>query len=341
MKRTKEENARLFRELAMLLHAGLGVAESLYLLSEEAEEKEAALLTSMGRAMDDGTALSEAMTAFSAFDTGMVRTGEQTGRLEEALEALAEHYEQQQRIAHLLKTALVYPCTVLALMLVVIGVLLIQVLPVFDSVYASLGSGLTGIAGGLLRLGELLQRALPVILILLLAAALFGLVFSLWGAFRQKVTARWRKNFGDRGVLKNFNNARVAQALAMGLQSGMLPEEALALACTLVADVPEASRRCETAVTQMKNGADLALALSKAQLISPAVARMLSVGLRGGNGDSVMAQIAEKMAEEATQDLEDRIAKIEPLLVTGASVLVGMILLSVMLPLMNIMSTIG
>lgn len=337
MKRKAHENANLFRELALLLHAGIGPAEGIYLLEEDAD------LQTMGKVMDGGASLSEAMTAscrFSSFDIGMVRTGEETGRLEEALKALADHYDQQQRTAHMLKTALAYPCTVLALMLVVIGVLLMQVLPVFDSVYASLGSGLTGIAGGLLRLGELLQRALPVILILLLAAAVIGALFTLWGAFREKVTLLWRKKFGDRGILKNFNNARFAHSLSMGLQSGMLPEEAAELAKSLLADVPAASR-CEIAAARLKNGADLPDALSAAGFLSPSMARMLAVGLRGGNADTVMAGIAEKMAEEAQQALEDRIAKVEPVLVTAASVLVGAILLAVMLPLMNIMSTIG
>lgn len=341
MKRTPVEKARLFRELALLLHAGLGTAEGVYLLAEEAAAEEAQLLKTMGRAMDGGAALSEAMQGFPAFDTGMVRTGETTGRLEEALDALADHYEQQQRTAHLLKTALAYPCTVLALMLVVIGVLLVKVLPVFDSVYASLGSGLTGIAGSLLRLGQLLQKALPVLLAVLLTAAVIGLLAVFWGGFREKLTALWRKHCGDRGVLRLFNNARFAQALAMGLHSGMLPEEAVELACTLLADVPTAAERCKTAAEALKSGESLSSALSSAQLLSPAMARMLAVGLRGGNADSVMAGIAEKMAEEAQRELEDRIAKVEPMLVTGASVLVGLILLAVMLPLMNIMSTIG
>lgn len=340
MRGTCDENARFFRELALLLHTGLGAAESLYLLAEEASG-EAALLKAMGRAMDEGLPLSEAMAEFPVFDTGMVRTGEKTGRLEEALEFLAEHYEQQQRTNHLLKTALAYPCTVLALMLVVIGVLLVKVLPVFDSVYASLGSGLTGIAGGLLRLGEVLEKALPVLLAVLLAAAVFVLLFVLWGGFRETITALRRKRFGDRGILKSFNNARFARALSMGLGSGMLPEEAVELAGSLLADVPEASRRCGIAEMQLKNGAGLSDALLEAQLLGAPMARMLSVGLRGGRGDSVMAGIARKMEEEARQELETRIGKIEPLLVTAASVLVGGILLAVMLPLMNIMSTIG
>ena len=288
MNKTCEENIRLFRGLALLLHAGIGAAEGLYILGAEASGSEGQRLEKLGRAMDGGAALSEAMVDFPAFDVGMVRTGEQTGRLEEALNALAEHYDQRQRTAHMLKTALVYPCTVLALMLVVLGVLVVKVLPVFDKVYASLGSGLTGFAGGMLRLGEILQGAMPLLLGLLLVAAVTVVLFALWDAFREKATFLWRKGFGDRGILRKFNNARFAQALAMGLQSGMLPEAALELACTLLTDVPEAARRCETCLEAVKKGADLPDALGQGAFLDASMARLLAVGLRGGNADRVM-----------------------------------------------------
>ena len=176
---------------------------------------------------------------------------------------------------------------------------------------------------------------------LLLVAAVAVVLFALWDAFREKVTSLWRKRFGDRGILRKFNNARFAQALAMGLQSGMLPEAALELACTLLTDVPEAAHRGETCLEAVKKGADLPDALGQGAFLDASMARLLAVGLRGGNADRVMGEIAGKMAEDAGQQLEDRVAKVEPVLVTAASVLVGLILLSVMLPLMDIMSTIG
>lgn len=344
MKRTHSENAQLFRGLSLLLHAGIGLAEGLYLLAEDAPEKTGELLRSMGSAMDQGAALSDVMEqteVFAAYDFAMVRTGEQTGRMEEALEALAEHYEERQRTGRAIRTALTYPCTVLLLMLVVIAVLLMKVLPVFDSVYASLGSGLTGIAAGLLHLGEVLKKALPVLLVLLILGAAGVLLFALWTPFREKLTALWRSRFGDKGFLRKFNNARFARALAMGLRSGMPMEQAMELAQSLLADIPGAAARCGQCAEDLKRGVSLSDAMASARLLTPSMSRMLSVGLRGGNADRVMEDIAEKLMEDATQSLEEGISKIEPMMVTAASVLVGLILLAVMLPLMNIMSTIG
>lgn len=344
MKRTHSENAQLFRSLSLLLHAGISPAEGLYLLAEDAPAAIRELLLSMAKSMDGGAALSDVMEQTGVFDTydfAMVRTGEQTGRMEEALEALAEHYEERKRTGRAIRTALTYPCTVLLLMLVVIAVLLVKVLPVFDSVYASLGSGLTGIAAGLLHLGTLLKMSLPVLLVLLTVAAAGVLLFALWTPFREKLTALWRSRFGDRGFLRKFNNARFARALAMGLRSGMPMEEAMELAQSLLADIPGAAARCAQCAEELKHGITLSEAMASARLLSPSMSRMLTVGLRGGNADRVMEDIAEKLMEDANQSLEDRISKIEPMMVTVASALVGLILLAVMLPLMNIMSTIG
>ena len=68
---------------------------------------------------------------------------------------------------------------------------------------------------------------------------------------------------------------------------------------------------------------------------------MLAVGLKGGNADRVMEEIAVRQMEEAETALDAAISRVEPAMVLTASVLVGMILLSVMLPLLNILSTLG
>ena len=81
--------------------------------------------------------------------------------------------------------------------------------------------------------------------------------------------------------------------------------------------------------------------MKEAQLLPPAESRLLRVGLQTGNADSVMEQIAQRLHQQAEDALEDAVSKIEPTMVLAASLLVGMILLSVMLPLINIMSAIG
>ena len=90
-----------------------------------------------------------------------------------------------------------------------------------------------------------------------------------------------------------------------------------------------------------ENGAGFAEALSESGMLPPAACRLLSFGLRSGAGDEVMETIAARLTDDAEQALTQRIAQIEPTLVLVTSLLVGAILLSVMLPLMNIMSTIG
>ncbi len=337
---TNQALSGLCRGLALLLHAGISLADGIFLLEQEEQDALKPLLGRLGRAMDQGETLADAMEesgAFPHYVTGMVRIGHRTGRMEEALNSLADYFDQRRRTDAMLRSAVAYPSMLLALMLAVVGVLLIQVLPVFDRVYASLGSRLTGAAAGLLHLGQLLQRALPWLLVLLITAA--GIVLAFWKipALRSKFQAR----FGDRGISRHFHNARFARAMAMGLGSGLTLEEALELAELLLSDVPGAAARCRLCAQRLNEGDSLADAMAAAQLLPAAQSRMLALGLRGGNSDLVMERIADAMMEEAEATLTARIAKIEPAMVLGASLLVGLILLTVMLPLLNILSSLG
>lgn len=344
MKLDHSQTAHFCRGLALLLHAGISLADGVFLLAEEESGPLRDLLHSLGTGMDDGKQLSTAMEQFDAFPAhaaGMIRIGEETGRMEEALNALADFYEERCRTSRQIKNALAYPSMILLLMLAVIAVLLIKVLPVFDEVYASLGSRLTGISAVLLDLGQMLETALPVMLALLTLLVAAVLLFALYIPFREKVTAWYACRFGDRGVSRKFNNARFARAMSMGLGSGLGVEEAMGLSAKLLADIPGAAARCRQCAAALEAGADFAAAMGEAGLLSPSQSRMLTVGLRGGNADRVMEDMAEKMMEEANEALETLVSRVEPAMVLIASALVGLILLSVMLPLVDIMSTIG
>lgn len=324
-----------------MLHAGISLADSAFLL---ATEEDSDLLNSLGQSLDQGTALSQALVdakIFPHYLVGMVRIGEETGQLEEALAALADFFEQRHRIRRQLSGAVAYPSMILALMLLVIGVLLIKVLPVFDQVYASLGSGLTGIAAGLLTLGQWLKAALPFFFGLLVVLAVAVTVFALFQPLRGKAAALLRRRFGDRGISRKYNNARFARAMAMGLASGLTLEQTLTLTQELLSDIPGAARRCARCAEALQAGASLADAMGAQDLLSPAQCRLLNVGIRGGNSDRVMAKIADDLAEEADASLEQTVSRIEPAMVLASSILVGAILLAVMIPLMNILSSLG
>jgi len=340
-----DELSSLCLGLSLFLHAGVDSGSALSVLAEEEKDTgRKALLSAMSAHMDDGHSMYDAfqMTgAFPAYVCHLVQIGEATGRTEETLQALAEYYDHRARLDRRLRSALLYPAVLLMLMLAVIVVLLTRVLPVFSEVYASLGGQLTGIAGGLLSFGQVLNSALPLLCVLLGVAVLALGAFAASSKFREKVLGLWRVRFGDRGVSCSLNTARFAQALSMGFASGLPLDDAIAQADVMMKDIPSAAKRCALCRELLQQGESLAYALGQAELMTSSACRLLTLGMRSGTVDRVMEGIAQRMLTEAQEDLERVVAKIEPALVLITSVLVGVILLSVMLPLMNIMSAIG
>ncbi len=339
---TNGELSGLAMELSMLLHAGIGVGDALSMLSQEDGYQD--LLAGMARRADEGAPLSRCLREggrIPAYVCGLVEVGEETGRTEEALSALSRYYERRARLDRQVRGALLYPAVMLVLMLLVIAVLLVRVLPIFDDVYASLGGRLTGVAGGLLALGRGLDAAMPVLWAALALAVAFFAAFAGVESFRGKVLAAWRRGRGDKGVSRRMNNARLAQAMAMGMASGLPLERSMELAASLMEDVPAAKARCEDCRARLEDGAALSAAMGGSGLLPAGACRLLEIGQRGGTADAAMEKIARDLSEDGEAALEDLVNRVEPALVLVCSILVGLILLSVMLPLMHIMSAIG
>lgn len=339
------EISNLCMELSSLLHAGVTGADGLVLLSEgEEDEQIQKMLNTAALRMDNGDSLSTVLReecGLPVYLCGLLEVGERSGRMEEALVSLSDYYEQKSTMERRMRSALFYPAVMLIFMLLVIGVLLIQVLPMFDEVYAMLGGRLTGVAGGLLVLGQGLKVSLPMLGGILGLAVVLVVVLSVQEEWREQVLQIFRRRLGDHGLLYRRNNARLIQAISMAMRSGLSAEDALSLAAGLVEDLPTAYTRCLACRTLVDEGKTVAEALCESGIFNRAQSRLFAISERSGAGDAAMERIAHTMTEEAEQDLEDAVGKIEPTLVMLCSVLVGMILLSVMLPLMHIMTALG
>lgn len=332
-------------ELSLLLHAGLTVSDGISLMLDDSGGADAhALLTELARAADTGLPLSQALEqtgAFPEYMVQMVLTGERSGRLEEALRALSEYYERRQRLSARIRTALLYPAILLALMLVVIGVLTVKILPVFDQVYQQLGSRLTGLGGGLLRFGQALSSALPAILIVLAVIAVLAAVCAAVPALRGRISAWYASAFGGRGINYKIAAARVASAMAMGMNSGLPMEESLELAASFQKGNPHMLRRVNDCLARLRGGDAFSDALTLSGIFPSTYCRMIALGMRSGAGDQMMTEVAGRMDDDAQETIERSVGRVEPALVIVSSVIVGVIILAVMLPLMNIMSSIG
>lgn len=346
MKRlTNDQISTLCMELALMLHAGISVDDGLHLmLEDQSASADRAVVEALSEQVDDGKKLAAAMAAteaFPAYATGLVDVGVSTGRLEEALRALSDYYDDRARMETQVRSALLYPALLLLLMLVVVVVLLAKVLPVFDQVFRSLGGSMTGVAGGLLQVGLWMNGALPALCVVLGLVAVLLTVFSASDGFRDRCLRAWRAGHATRGVTGKLTSARMAQALSMGLRSGLPMEESMDLAASLLEDVPVVRQRCLDCRSKLDEGTPLAEALRETAVFPSSYCRMLALGSRSGSADTVMNEIAHRLADESEEALHRQVGRVEPVLTIAGSLLVGVILLSAMLPLLNILSAIG
>ncbi len=337
---THSHLASLYGRLALYCGSGIPMAEALRLLDGD----EAALYASMADTLESGCPLADAMKeagCFTASDIGMMMAGERAGNPAKTLASLAAYHERRKETRRMLTHTMIYPLVLGFVMLAVLVILITKVLPVFDEVYRSLGSGLDGAAGALLHFGKALGAALPYIEILLAVLVLAILVVWMIPGAKASMARFVRRRIGDRGIARRMNSAAMAQALAAAVSGSLTPQEGLVLAKERVADCPAAAHRCDAGLRVLEEGGSLADALGEAGIFTAADLRLLGVGERTGQADAVLEKLASRVTEEAQAALEARLMMVEPAMVLITSVLVGILLLGVMLPLLGVMKAIG
>lgn len=139
---------------------------------------------------------------------------------------------------------------------------------------------------------------------------------------------------------ENMASGRFASGMALTLSSGLDTFSSLDLVAELV-DNPVMKNKITKCKTLIQSGANFAEALAAANIFSILYSRMIAVGFRTGNVDIIMDKIAKNYEKETDTKIYNIISVLEPTLVIVLSLIVGLILLSVILPLMGIMASIG
>ena len=318
--------------------------EGLAIMAEDAgceDEKQLLLYMAEGAELGDPffKVLEDAGT-FPLYVVRMAKLGQQSGTLDQMMKSLSDYYEKEYRLLVNVKNALTYPIMMVVMLLVVLFVLFSKVMPVFDQVYEQLGAKMSPAARSAIRLGGLFSGAA------LIAAAVIALaVFGIWAASR----------FGHRITLvdKMVNyvkchsrialaiaNRRFTSVLALTLKSGMEFEKGLELAGELV-DNGKVAAQIERCGRTLETGASYYQAMKETGLFSGFYVQMIKVGSRSGRLDAVMEEISEDFEQAADQSMDNMLARFEPTIVAVLAVSVGLVLLSVMLPLVGVLAAIG
>lgn len=341
---SNEELSAFFSQIGTLQHAGITPLEGLrILLSDSTDAGTQKLLQAIIDGIASGMSFTESLNAVHVFPDYVINTlalGEEAGSLDDVMRSLAVYYEREAQISDSIKSALTYPLIMIAMMVLVIIVLITKVLPIFNQVFIQLGSEMTGFGASLMSLGNALN-AYSIVFIVLLLVILFLWIFFAKIPAGKRIAGNLLANSVFTGKFyESIAIGRFASGMSLALSAGLDTYSSLAMVRKLVENkkVQEKIDECKKALVEGESFAD---ALKIAGLFSNVNNRMLSVGFQTGEVDKVMHDIADQYEEKIQRRIAEVVSVIEPTLVIILSLIVGLILLSVILPLMGIMSVIG
>lgn len=349
MKKTKrrysyQELSAFCMQIFLLLEAAIPLEEGLSIMAEDAaDEEEKEMLLFLAEEIELGEPFFcalEKTEAFPPYVVRMAKLGQQTGTLDQILSSLSEYYEKENRLLKSIKNAITYPIVMIFMLLVVLFVLFSKVMPIFEDVYAQLGAQISPVAKSAISLGGVFSGA-ALVVSCVLALAVGGIyVASRFGKKIRLVETMIDKVKRSSKIALATANRRFTAVLALTLKSGMELEKGMALAKELVENskVAEQIQKCSE---DLEVGTSYYQAMKETGLFSGFHIQMIKVGSRSGRLDDVMEEISKSYEQQADESIDNMIARFEPTMVAILAVAVGMILLSVMLPLVGVLSAIG
>ncbi len=337
-----KETSMFCEQVALILDSGIPIRDGVEaLVNNYKNTRYADKFEAMLDIIEQSGSFYEAVSSagfFPSYMVSMVRIGEQAGKLDHVMRALGAYYEGQSKVNAAVKNAVLYPTVLILMMAAVVAVLVIKVLPVFDQVFQSLGSDLSASGNAVMRFGMGAGKAVLILIGVILLALVVCVLLS-----KSKYKAAFLdflyKVFPPAGrVREKIAAQRFASVISMMLSSGYPIEEGMALAPEIVDDSVSKEKilKCAKLMEQLS----FADAVSQVGLFDEIHNKMISVGQLSGQTDGVMAKLADIYEEELDQSVSYMVSLIEPTLVAVVSVMVGSILLSVMLPLLGIISSI-
>ncbi|NTU89627.1 MAG: type II secretion system F family protein [Actinobacteria bacterium] len=331
--------------LAMMFSAGIPSDEAMRLLGTDAESgpfSDAAY--DVCSRIDEGKTLAAAMEEsgyFPSYATHVVKVGEMAGRTESSLRALATYYSDQSRLEEKLKSAVVYPTVLLFLMAAILLVMVIAVLPVFSGVYGKLSGDIASSAYSYITIATVICWA-SLVVTLLLACTILAIGLVAKSSSRgEKAVFRLLEAFPvSRGAMLQVACAQFTSILNTFIASGLDPDDAMDRAARTVEN-PRFAVKVEVCQERMREGGSLAQVFYDEKLVEPLYARMLISGARSGKFEDVLQHLSSLFYEAANERMGRLVNMIEPVLAGFLTIAVGFALISVMLPLIGIMGSIG
>ncbi|MBM4195961.1 MAG: type II secretion system F family protein [Gammaproteobacteria bacterium] len=335
---TAADIALFSRQLATMMQAGIPLVQAFEIVGAGHENRAMQkLILSIKQDLESGTALAEALGKqplhFDELFTNLVEVGEHSGSLDQLLDKIATYKEKTEAIKKKIKKALFYPTAVMVVAIIVTVILLIFVIPEFESLFQGFGADLPAFTRMVIDLSHFMQSYG----IYLLA----GVSAAIWAFIQAKKRSKPLRQLQDRialrlpivgSILVKAAIARFARTLSTMFNAGVPLVEALQSVAGATGNVVY-----ETAVLQMKDevstGQRLQRAMENTGLFPNMVIQMIAVGEESGSLDAMSAKVADFYEADVDNAVDAMSSLLEPLIMAILGVLVGGLVIAMYLPI--------
>lgn len=330
------------RQFAVLIRAGVNLSSCLKIMEEQAENPLLAeVITGIRRDVETGNPLHEALArfpkVFPSIYIHMVEAGEAGGQLETVLERLADYFEREFMLRKKIVGALAYPLVIAVVAVIAVILVMVLIMPTFVEMFMDAGIELPTATKILIAVSNFLG-AYWYVLLLFLAAAVVGLRYY-------RKTPQGKMNI-DRllyrmkiigPVVQKTVIARFTRLLATLLDSGILITTSLEIVERAVDNGVIASSIAQARLNLTK-GSGLAGPLAETGVYPAMVTQMIAVGEETGELSTMLNEVADFYEKEAGYAVEGLTSMIEPLIIIFMGLVIGVIVIAVIVPMMQISS---
>lgn len=341
----KEDMILFSRQLSLAIHSDIPLTQGLELIGSKTDND--VLRKILEKTVDKihmGEPFAEAIGEFeeilSPFFVQMVVIGEESGNLEAVLEQIAVSYDKQLESSNKLKSAVTYPIILSILMFGVIILLVLQVMPMFNDVLNSLGGELPPVTAAIMAISLFIKEYAIVFLVLIIALVL--------GVYFYKGTDNGKKYFDklafkipiQKELTSSMLAARFARNLGILIESGMHLQQAFELIKPTMNN-SYAENMIDEGIKGLNEGEPLDEVIEKMKLFPWLLMKLFAVATSTGQMDKALKTAADEMEKVVETRITRLTTVVEPVLIIILSIIVGLILISVVLPVVNIMNSIG
>lgn len=332
------------RQFHTMLNAGVPIIQCLDILHQQTEHKQLkVILEEVYEQVQQGLSLSEAFQmhqpTIPSLLVHMIEAGETSGNLDLILERMAIHYEKEYKLNNKIKSAMVYPMVLSIVAIIVVIFLLTFVMPTFMELFQGSGVEMPAPTKFLLSMSEALKNKWYILL---------GILFIITILFFYLKRTPVGIQFIDTTMLqipilgKTINTiivSRFTRTLSTLLSSGVPLLQAMDISAKIVNNVVVGEGLLK-AKEEVRKGVGLSQPLRQMKLFPPMVISMIEIGEEAGALDDLLDKTANFYDEEAETALQKLTTMLEPIMIVIMAIIIGFIVISMVLPMFDMMNTV-